>query len=272
MRLASFLEKHKSITLSGTKRFSEKSGEYYLKNVILEKKNNEKKKLCKKLSLTKPQNLNDCINKCKGIKPIEKRASKIITKLPENSLTPIPINKKNNIKNCFDKKELNDAERIAVFIRRYEYSTSIKNDGYQTNNNDKTQKIILIQQWWKTIFKIIFIQKFFRGFLSRKKLMNLLEIQEKFIDQLIFIDNLYKKIFVRKITLKLKKFFRMKSIQNFVLNLKKIILKRYFNQFKGKNDFIIKKKKIANMILKTKKKRTKYFLKKWKKNLNKEKN
>jgi hypothetical protein len=119
LRLASFLEKHKSITLSGTKRFSEKSGEYYLKNVILEKKNNEKKKLCKKLSLTKPQNLNDCINKCKGIKPIEKRASKIITKLPENSLTPIPINKKNNIKNCFDKKELNDAERIAVFIRRY---------------------------------------------------------------------------------------------------------------------------------------------------------
>ena len=63
MRLASFLEKHKSITLSGTKRFSEKSGEYYLKNVILEKKNNEKKKLCKKISLTKTKNLNNCINK-----------------------------------------------------------------------------------------------------------------------------------------------------------------------------------------------------------------
>ena len=74
--------------------------------------------------------------------------------------------------------------------------------------------------------------------------MNLLQIQEKFIDQLIFIDNLYKKIFIRKITLKLKKLFHMKNIQNFVLNLKKIILKSYFNQFKGKNDFIIKKKKL----------------------------
>ena len=36
--LASYIEKHKSNTLSDTKRFSEKSCEYYLKSVIVEKK------------------------------------------------------------------------------------------------------------------------------------------------------------------------------------------------------------------------------------------
>ena len=135
MKLASFIDKHKSITLSGTKRFTDKSGEYYLKNVILENKNN-KKKLCRELSLSEPQNLNDCINKCKDINCIFEQACKIITKLPENSLTPIPINKQNIIKNNFDKKELNNAERTAVFIRRYEYSTNVKNNSNNCNRNN----------------------------------------------------------------------------------------------------------------------------------------
>ena len=47
------------------------------------------------------------------------------------------------------------------------------NDGI-FNDEDKIKKIIFIQQWWKTTYKVIYIQKCMRGFFSRKRITNLL--------------------------------------------------------------------------------------------------
>ena len=92
--LNNFIKHHKTtITLSGSKRFSDKSGIYYLKN------SNHK---C---------NLND------------------------NYLTPIPSIKK--INSHYEKNSLNKAERTAVYLRRMEYSSCIKNN----KRIDKMNKI-----------------------------------------------------------------------------------------------------------------------------------
>ena len=168
----------------------DKSGEYYLKNIQLQ---NKKKDNVRK-SLNKPQNLENCLNK-KDFNKIKKKASKIVTLLPENSLTPIPKKKDvkdNSLANIYDKKELDDAQRTAVFIRRMEYSTSMKRQ-ISEDKNMKTQakKIALIQEWWKAMFKIIKLQKNVRGFLFRKKLMNNLEHQEKLLQFITEFDNIH---------------------------------------------------------------------------------
>ena len=176
LQLASYIKEHSDVNLKGTKRFSDKSGEYYLKNILLGRKDINKRFL-QRLSLTKPQNIFDCIERAKDVQVISKKANKIITVLPENSLTPIPF--KNDVKNEIDKKMLNDAERTAVFIRRNEYAKGVFNNNNNMNNNVKKnvifglnlQKIVEIQKWWKMMFKIIYIQKVFRGFLYRKKKM-----------------------------------------------------------------------------------------------------
>ena len=60
--LANYIKSNKTkITLTGTKRFTDKTGEYYLKNVLVEKKNANK--VSKKLSLREPMNLVESINR-----------------------------------------------------------------------------------------------------------------------------------------------------------------------------------------------------------------
>jgi len=177
------------VTLEGTKRFMDKSGEYYLKNIQLQNKRKDNKRK----SLNKPLNLENCLNK-KDINKIKRKASKIVTLLPENSLTPIPKKKgvkEDNVANIYDKKELDEAQRTARFIRRMEYSTSMKRQKIENKNmKEQAKKIGLIQQWWKAMFKIIKLQKNLRGFLFRKKLMNNLEHQEKLYQFINEFDNI----------------------------------------------------------------------------------
>lgn len=47
------------------------------------------------------------------------------------------------------------------------------------NNNYLYEKISYLQLWWKTIYQIIKIQKYLRGFLYRIKLLKLLELKAK---------------------------------------------------------------------------------------------
>ena len=190
LKLASYIKQNKNVTLEGTKRFMDKSGEYYLKNIQLQNKRKDNKRQ----SLNKPQNLENCLNK-KDFNKIKRKASKIVTILPENSLTPIPKKKDakdNSLANNIDKKELNDAQRTAVFIRRMEYSTSMKRQMNEDKSvKDKAKKIALIQEWWRAMFKIIKLQKNIRGFLFRKKLMNNLEHQEKLLQFITEFDNIH---------------------------------------------------------------------------------
>ena len=195
LKLASYIEQNKDITLQGTKRFTDKSGEYYLKNVQLKKKQDKLGPLSKKLSLTKPQNLDNCFNKLNGnINKIRRNATKIITILPENSLTPIPVKEQSSVRGmaqAFNKRQYENAERVAVFIRRMEYSNGVQHHfrtNKKNNENENINDIIFIQQWWKNMFKIIKIQKWTRGFLFRKNLMKMLEHQENILK---FITTFY---------------------------------------------------------------------------------
>ena len=186
----------------------DESGEYYLKNIQMQNRRQDFK-YHKRNSLNNPQNLENCLNNGNALS-IKKRASKIVTLLPENSLTPIPkkegINK-TGIAGGFKKKELNDAQRTAVFIRRLEYATSMKKRVIKDNEDDKEheKKIIQIQDWWRTMYKIIKLQKNVRGFIFRKKLMNNLEHQERLYQFITEFDNIYNYHLYRQFMDNLKK-------------------------------------------------------------------
>ena len=208
LKLASYIKAHNDVTLHGTKRFTDKSGEYYLKNIQMQNRRQDPNTTSKKNSLNNPQYLENCVNSA-NLGNIRRRASKIVTLLPENSLTPIP--KKDGINrlgmaNGYGKKELKNAERTAVFIRRMEYSTSVKRQMEGGKNlKNKAKKIQLIQEWWKTMFKLIKLQKNVRGFLFRKKLMNNLEHQEKLLQFITEFDNIHNYHLFRNFMDNLKK-------------------------------------------------------------------
>ena len=314
LKLASYIEQNKDVTLAGTKRFTDKTGEYYLKNVQLQKKKDKPGPLIKKLSLTRPQNLDNIFSKLHGnINKIKKNATKIITILPENSLTPIPVKEQNSVQGVaqsFNKKQYKNAERVAVFIRRMEYANGVKNHfkSVKKNDEDYLNKIIFIQEWWKTMYKIILIQKCIRGYLFRKNLMKNLEHQEKILKFItsfyhLFFSHLYKKFFdnlkkkydyinqinSKKIELledinekmeKIEKFKCMKKLKYIVYKWKKKIYKlkikekaEIFNSNKNKNKVIKVLRnnylsKLIKDVLKKDKKEKKELLDK----INKEKN
>ena len=230
----------------------------------------------KKNSLNNPQNLENCLNSG-NIGKIRRRASKIVTLLPENSLTPIP--KKDGINrlgmaNGYGKKELKNAERTAVFIRRMEYATSMKRqmeDGKDMKNH--TKKIALIQEWWKTMFKIIKLQKNIKGFLFRKKLMNNLEHQEKLLQFITEFDNIHNYHLYRNFmdNLKKKRDYEkaklMEKCEDFndkLDNLEKLHdmknLKKYFDKWRNdakngkKNDLDNFAKRLNDLLSNRKKK------------------
>ena len=163
--------------------------------------------------------------------------------------------------NKYGKKELDDAQRTAVFIRRMEYATSMKkqmNEGKNMKNNAK--KIALIQEWWKTMFKIIKLQKNVRGFLFRKKLMNNLEHQEKLLQFITEFDNIHNYHLYRQFmdNLKKKRDYEkaklMEKCEDFnekLDNLEKLHnLKNFRNCFeKWKNDTRKKKKEDLDKLV-----------------------
>ena len=276
LKLASYIKAHNDVTLHGTKRFTDKSGEYYLKNVQLQNRRQDPNAPIKKNSLNNPQNLENCLNSG-NIGKIRRRASKIVTLLPENSLTPIP--KKDGINrlgmaNGYGKKELKNAERTAVFIRRMEYATSMKRqmeDGKDMKNH--TKKIALIQEWWKTMFKIIKLQKNIKGFLFRKKLMNNLEHQEKLLQFITEFDNIHNYHLYRNFmdNLKKKRDYEkaklMEKCEDFndkLDNLEKLHdmknLKKYFDKWRNdakngkKNDLDNFAKRLNDLLSNRKKK------------------
>ena len=253
LKLASYIEQNKDITLTGTKRFTDKSGEYYLKNVQLQKKQSKNGPLTKKLSLTKPQNLDNCFNKLNGnINKIRRKATKIITILPENSLTPIPFKEQNTVRGMaqvFNKKQYKNAERVAVFIRRMEYSNGVKKHRFKNmkKNNEYINKIIFIQEWWKTMYKILMIQRWTRGFLFRRNLMKVLEHQENILK---FITTFYN---IHGFHLYRTFFDNLKKMLN-AINSKKTEMLEDFSEKMEKIENRNNLRKLKHMLLKWKNK------------------
>ena len=117
--------------------------------------------------------------------------NKIDYKMNNNKIN-IKYNNRLAMANGYAKKDLKNAERTAFFIRRMEYATSMKRqmkDDKKMKNDNKN--IILIQIWWKTMYKIIKLQKNIRGFLFRKKLMKNLEHQETLLQFIKKFDDIY---------------------------------------------------------------------------------
>ena len=135
-----------------------------------------------------------------------------------------------------------------------EYATSMKKqmkDG--KNYKTKNKKIILIQEWWKTMYKIIKLQKNVRGFLFRKKLMNKLEHQEKLLQFITEFDNIHNYHLYRQFMDKLKKkrdyekaklMEKCEDFNDKLDNLEKLHnLKRFKDCFKKWKDDTKKKRK-----------------------------
>jgi len=124
-KLNSFIKNHKNITFSGNKRYIQKSGEYYLKNIKSDRNN-----------INEIKQINGYHNKIKNNNIQNKKCQKMNKNNILSNLTPIPITKKNfKVENKFEKDELNKAKRIAVLIRRYEYSANIRRNKFHEIKN-----------------------------------------------------------------------------------------------------------------------------------------
>ena len=113
------------------------------------------------------------------------------------------------------------------------YNENIINDIQPINmvylSEDKLSKIILIQKWWKKYYKIIFIQKYLRGFLLRKNMAKII----------YFIKSIFKIIF-KLIIDNIKKDIQMKNNNN-IYNTE---LKKNYN----KNKKVVNSNKLPNNI------------------------
>ena len=249
MKYNSFIKEHRDITMSGTKRYEDKSGEYYLQNLEKFQKNlNSNKKSITSLNLNNnTNNVKDNINYHSNKYIIKVKKKKIC-----DELIPLPhMKQKNKIKNDYEKKNLYNAMDNAKYLRRYQYSNNISQKQIkmykEMKKNEKIflEKVKFIQIWWKTIFQIIKIQKYIRGYLYRIKLISILDIREKYIDKVLHFVKSFKKIF-------LYKYFRYLLLYNNYqkyyfrkwkdIIFKKIIIKKIRNSYKGNNITLITKK------------------------------
>ena len=214
--------------MSGTKRYADKSGEYYLKNSVKFRKNNIN--YLNQKSLTKPFLTN---NNNKHIIKVNKN------KLYDE-LVPIPkIKQKNKLKCDYDKKNLKNAENNAKYIRRYQYSKNLaqkqilKQKEMEINQKIFLSKVKYLQIWWKTIFQIIKIQKFIRGYICRNKLLKIIGLQEKYFEKVLNLVKVIKIFFWKKYLL--IKLIKIKPCIIYYINkwkeitFKKLIIKEIIN-------------------------------------------
>ena len=249
MKYNSFLKQNKDVTMSGTKRYEDKSGQYYLHNSVKFQRN--QLNLLNKKSITKPTLSNYQNNNDKNIIRVNKK------KLYDE-LVPIPKIKQKNIIKCeYDKKNLNNAMNNAKYIRRYQYSNNLAQKQIQQYNEIqyKENKIRLVQIWWKTIFQIIKIQKNIKGFLFRNKLHKILEEQRKYFDKVVNMIKIIKYIFRKKFFLKLMVFkpgivyyfTRWKNITFKFQIFKKII--KYLTHKKKLNEYDFNEEKYFQTLI-----------------------
>ena len=259
IRYNSFIKEHRDVTMSGTKRFEDKSGEYYLQNMNKFNKNNLNinQKSVTSLKLNN-FNSNDNPNYNSNKHMIKVKRKKIL-----DELIPIPtLKQKNKLKNDFEKKSLYNAMGNAKYLRRYQYSNNITQKQlriYKENQkNDKilNDKVKFIQIWWKTIFQIIKLQKNIRGYLYRIKLISSLDQREEYIDKVIYLVKSIKKIFLYRLLNKLV-IFKPGSRYYFrkwkEISLKKVILKKMVNILiinNNKNNFYLTTRFNSNIFKK----------------------
>ena len=156
-------------------------------------------------------------------------------------LMPIPI-KKSRTKSVKNKEKLYNLQREIVMVRRYQYG--LKNI-FSPTIPSSTYDVALIQQWWKNMYKIILIQKYFRGYFIRKQvnsINNLHKFMNKFEQVIIklkkekFIYNILLKSTIKKRRKPIKGNYltKQKNLINNALLDKVIIIQKNFRKFKAK--------------------------------------
>ena len=166
------------------------------------------------------------------------RLSKKINPL-SNKDTNFKTTKYQNIKkNVINKKDKVKSNKVKLFKPNIkfniDYKTNIIKYDISTLINDiqKNEKLLerikYLQLWWKTIFQIIKIQKYLRGFLHRVKLSNLLKIKDKINIGIKHISKLFKVI----------------TYKTFIGLIKNNFKKRIINESTIKGEFNQKNNKI----------------------------
>ena len=247
MKYNSFIKKHRDVTMYGTKRYENKSGSYYLQNLSKDHINQKSITSLKVSNKNHNHKNNEYIyfNSNKDIIQGKKK------RFPKELNRIAPAEKqKTKIKEEYEKK--NDFNTIGntKFLRRYQYSNNITQKQIkqykEMRKKDKIflDKIKFIQIWWKTIFQVIKIQKYIRGYLYRIKLISSLEEKEGYIDKVLYITKAIKKIFLYRLYNKLEAynprkkyyFYKWNEISSKKLILNKI--KRIYSSMKSKENYI----------------------------------
>jgi hypothetical protein len=112
-------------------------------------------------------------------------------------LLPIPSKPRLIMKSKDENNKLYEMQRKIVMMRRYQYGKKFNEEGYLDDEvgEDFFDKINKIQSWWKQMYKIIYIQKVFRGFRIRRRVNFILN----FIDILNNWQKILDKIKMRRI-------------------------------------------------------------------------
>ena len=116
-------------------------------------------------------------------------------------LLPIPSKPKIIMKTKDEKNKLYEIQRKVVMMRRFQYGKKFNEEGFlnDVEGEDFFDKISKIQLWWKQMYKIIYIQKVFRGYRIRKRvnfILNFIDIINKWQRML---DNMKARRFLRKL-------------------------------------------------------------------------
>lgn len=192
-----------------------------------------------------------------------------ITAKKKNKYTKISLEKPNQSKKIFSTNQKgNNKKRKVINISK---KVNAKNNQSQMtqiinmNNNDKLKKIVYIQNIWRKRKKVKMIQKYLRGFLSRKKTFMFLERQTKYVDGLFYTSIYVRKTEDKKLKMKFKKIlrrykalFKLKKILE--KKNKRVLLPLYFRRFydlsknNSKRENILKK-----IIIKQRNKILKYY-------------
>ena len=120
-------------------------------------------------------------------------------------LLPIPSKPAIIMKSKDENNNLYEIQRKIVMMRRFQYGKKYNEEMLLNNqeNEDFFQKIITIQLWWKQMYKIIYIQKIFRGFRIRKRVdfiisfINIINRWQRLLDKIKArraLRDLFKKV------------------------------------------------------------------------------
>ena len=167
-------------------------------------------------------------------------------------LLPIPSKPKIIMKSIDENNKLYEMQRKIVMMRRFQYGKKFNEDGFLENEvgEDFFENINKIQSWWKQMYKIIYIQKVFRGFRIRKRvnfILNFMDIingWQKLLDKIKARRILRKLVYNENITKTLPNNNNMKGydFMSKVRRTGKSFLNNYEKNDKDKKDYNYPKK------------------------------